>query len=323
MNNPVDGFLEPGTREVLSRQVLSGARVVGARWLTGGFSGDTVLLHTDRGQEFVLRRYPRRNTCAVEAAVLGLLADRVPVPDVVHANADGTLLGEPFLLTRFVSGIPLNETFANADEQAGAQLGQSVGQALAAVSSIRFDRPGFFSGDDLQPDARPPDHHDDLPAFIEACLARAGAGVALSGSERKALVRLAADNAPLTAAVAGVARLVHADFNAKNIMVRPDSDGWQVAAILDWEYAFSGSPLFDVGNMLRYPGELPPGFQHGFLAAYHDSGGALPQHWEEISCALDLFALSELLTRPAGHPMAAKALAVLRERIKDRPSRGS
>jgi len=85
---------------------------------------------------------------------------------------------------------------------------------------------------------------------------------------------------------------------------------------VDWEFAYSSSPLFDVGNMLRHHGEQPVGYRGGFVEGLADGGTDLPEDWPEIARALDLFALADLLTRPdttavrhsAGHrtrPLAA------------------
>ncbi|GAA2274771.1 hypothetical protein GCM10010430_70970 [Kitasatospora cystarginea] len=308
--------LGPGTLEVLSKRVLGGELVVDERRLSGGLSTDNVLLRTDRGRSFVLRRYPGRNTSAVEAALLDLLQDRAPVPEVVYADDSGDLLGEPFMLTRFASGVPLTAVFAGAAEQDGPQLAEAVGQALAAIHTVRFGQPGFFSDGALRPDAPPPEHHDDLPAFVEACLARGHADAVLSADERRALVQIAARSASLVAATAGTAQLVHSDFNAKNLLMRPGDHGtWRVSAVLDWEYAFSGSGLFDVGNILRFPQELCPGFGDHLPGAYEKAGGELPDRWREISEMLDLFALSDLLTRSPDHPLFVKAAAAVRHLV--------
>jgi hypothetical protein len=86
--------------------------------------------------------------------------------------------------------------------------------------------------------------------------------------------------------------------------------------VLDWEFAFSGSPLVDVGNMLRFREEQPDGFAAGFIAGYREAGGLLPPGWPEISEALDLCALADFLTRPPGHRYFGKAVALLRCRIE-------
>jgi aminoglycoside phosphotransferase (APT) family kinase protein len=316
MADDADTSMDPGVLDVLSRRVLGGALVVDERRLSGGFSSDNVLLRTDRGKSFVLRRYPRRNTCAVEAALMELVRERVPVPEVVYADDAGDLLGEPFILTRFASGVPLTSVLAGAAEEDGPQLAEAVAEVLVAIHSVRFGRPGFFSDGALRPDATPPEHHDDLAAFVEATVTRGNAAAVLSEVEQRALVELAARCAPLVAETADADQLVHSDFNPKNLLMRPNDHGtWRVSAVLDWEYAFSGSGLFDLGNMLRFPQDLSPGFAEHFPGAYEKADGALPGRWQEISEALDLFALSDLLTRSPDHPLFAQAAAAIRRRL--------
>ncbi len=52
--------------------------------------------------------------------------------------------------------------------------------------------------------------------------------------------------------------LVHGDFGGRNLIVRQVAGRWVAAAVLDWEFALSGSPLADVGHFLR--GVAAPGF---------------------------------------------------------------
>ncbi|MFZ3492104.1 phosphotransferase family protein [Streptomyces sp. 5.8] len=309
--------MDRGVLDVLSRRVLGGAQVVDERRLSGGFSSDNMLLRTDRGKSFVLRRYPRSNTCAVEAALMERVRERVPVPEVIYADDGGDLLGEPFILMRFASGVPLTSVFAGASEEDGPPLAEALAEVLVAIHSVRFGRPGFFSDGSLLPDATPPEHHDDLAAFVEAAVVRGNAAAVLSKAEQQALMELAASSAPLVvAATADADQLVHSDFNPKNVLMRPGDHGtWRVAAVLDWEYAFSGSGLCDIGNMLRFPHDLSPGFAGHFPSAYEMAGGTLPGRWREISEALDLFALSDLLTRAPDHPLFAQAAAAIRQRL--------
>jgi Ser/Thr protein kinase RdoA (MazF antagonist) len=125
----------------------------------------------------------------------------------------------------------------------------------------------------------------------------------LSGADKERLIGLAKGYEPLLATVAGARQLVHADFNPKNILVRESS----VAAVLDWEFAFSSTPLFDVGNMLRFAERYPPAYLDGFHTGFVAGGGVLPADWERISAGLDLFALADFLTRPPDHPYFQKA----------------
>jgi aminoglycoside phosphotransferase (APT) family kinase protein len=137
----------------------------------------------------------------------------------------------------------------------------------------------------------------------------------LSPAEQDGLRELAALAGPLAARAAPGTRLVHADYNPKNLVAVGQDGRWSVTAVLDWEFAFSGSPLTDIGNMLRPRPGIPPGYAAGFMAGYRESGGELPAGWREISEALDLYALADFLTRPPEHPYFRQAVARIRARL--------
>jgi hypothetical protein len=71
-----------------------------------------------------------------------------------------------------------------------------------------------------------------------------------------------------------------------------------VAAILDWEFAFSGNIFADVGSFLRYERPDRPRFEPAFATGLADGGVTLPADWHELARLADLGALCELLTRP-------------------------
>jgi aminoglycoside phosphotransferase (APT) family kinase protein len=314
--------LPPAITGWLGRQ-LGGQQIISAQRLAGGYSNDNCLVTTAAGDQFVLRRYLRANRCAVEAALARLLRGVVAVPEVIAADPDGEVAGEPVLLARFVAGLPLGHALAGASREDQAGLGRQVGTALAAIGTIGFSCPGEFSGPELVPDAS--GWPASLPEFVGRCLDSGPAARALLTAAERDLVRdLARSRAPLADQVAGTSQLVHADFNAKNLLVSAGPGGWTMAAVLDWEFAFSGSPLIDVGNMLRFGEQVPPAFESGFVAGFRAAGGGLPEGWREISEALDLYALAEFLTRPPEHAFAVKAVGQLRHRIGDgQPAAGT
>jgi aminoglycoside phosphotransferase (APT) family kinase protein len=304
--------LDTRTVEWLAVEALPGSRIVRAETLSGGYSNDNVLLVTDAGERYVLRRYLRRNTCAVEAELARRLSGVVPVPEVVGADAVGGRAGEPVLLSRFVPGTLLGEALITGPPEEAADLGRAAGEALAAVGSVSFAYPGFFDGSlsptPLEPTAK-------LAAFVDDKLTNGNARDVLTAAERDRLLRLAAEYEPLLASVAGARQLVHSDYNPKNILVR----GTAVVAVLDWEFAFSSTPLFDVGNMLRFGDRYPPGFTASFVAGFAGGGGELPAQWRRITEGLDLYALADLLTRPFGSRYFRKALELIRQRLVDDP----
>jgi aminoglycoside phosphotransferase (APT) family kinase protein len=83
--------------------------------------------------------------------------------------------------------------------------------------------------------------------------------------------------------------------NLKNILIRQIGSVWKVAGVLDWEFAFAGSPLVDIGNFLRFEDELPPGFSASFIKGYLSSSIDLPDNWREVARLLDLAAMVNFL----------------------------
>jgi GNAT superfamily N-acetyltransferase len=111
--------------------------------------------------------------------------------------------------------------------------------------------------------------------------------------------------------------LVHGDFDPANILVDKINGSWVVTAILDWEFAFSGSCLWDVANMLRYAHKMPPEFQNSFIEALQKNGIKLPAHWRTTTHLLNLSSLLDLLKRsdPQRHPNRCKDIRELRDYI--------
>ncbi|MFE0648737.1 phosphotransferase family protein [Streptomyces sp. NPDC059534] len=325
------GLLDPATHAWLISHALPGAQLHQVDPLPGGFTNDMAMLTVQRpdaagAERYVLRRYRPdcsrvpRNTCAVEVAVLGQAAARVvPVTTVVAADPQGRTTGRPTLLYRFVEGTPLSQVLADgpAGDEARA-LGQAVGAVLARISRVRLPRPGVFGDSSLVPAPEGAAPLGDLPGFVDRCLVTAAPGGPLSGTDSAVLRALARRGPPALAAVAGERSLVHGDFNPKNVLVRRCGGQWAVAAVLDWELAFSGSPLFDVGNMLRFAHEYPPAFASGFVDGFRGGNGRLPADWLRLSRTLDLFALADILTAPPDHAYFARARTALRRSAADR-----
>jgi aminoglycoside phosphotransferase (APT) family kinase protein len=292
----------------LTGHALPGERIAHTRPLDGGYRNDNLLVITEAGERFVLRRYRHHNACAVEAALAARVPAAVPVPEVVAADPDGVSAGEPVLLSRFAAGAMVSRVLAGAAPERARLVGRTVGRVLGSVGTVSFPGPGFFTGADLSP---VPMENGGLEAFVADCLARRHPGHRLSGSEVAGVRRLAARAAAHLEALPPECRLVHADFNPKNLLAQQGPDGWAVTAVLDWEFAFSGSPLFDVGNMLRFGDDYPAGYADGFLAGFQEAGGWLPDNWRPVSRALDLYAIAEFLTRPPNE-VSRRAVALLR-----------
>ncbi|MFI6900810.1 phosphotransferase family protein [Nonomuraea sp. NPDC050394] len=270
-----------------------GSPVTSVSTLAGGFSHETCLLELPDGQVVVRLGGPDP---AIEAAVMAVARDQVPVPEVLHVLPGAMIL-------EYVPGIPLSEAFT---EPAMKELGHQVGEVVAQIATVTFDRPGFFSDANL---SIPPESawSEQLPAMAATCMA--AAGHRLDPATREAWLSLCTAHAPALSEIDAQSHLVHADINPKNILVTRPGGTWQVAAILDWEFSYSGSPYGDAANMTRFAADYPEDFVNAFREAF---GSHHPDGWEYLGWVLDMFALSDLVTRPPGHQIADQAATRIR-----------
>lgn len=309
----VDDAWSEADLAVLSRQVLGGRPVVDVRPLTGGYRNANTRVTCGDGERYVLRRYRDGAACVVERDVLARLSGGpVPVPEVLYADPAGALFSSALLVTRFVPGVPGDRVLAGGAAEDSAALGRAMGTALAAVHAVTFPAPGFL-GPGLTVSGGSP--ATGLGEYVARELPAGNAAAAFDPAELAALTALANRQAPLVERVSAQSHLVHGDYNPKNVLAERHGDGWRLTAVLDWEFALVATPLFDVGNVLRFAPDRPPGFEEGFVTGYTEAGGVLPDGWREISRAVDLFALVQFLTHPPEHRYFQKSVRLLRSRL--------
>jgi aminoglycoside phosphotransferase (APT) family kinase protein len=106
------------------------------------------------------------------------------------------------------------------------------------------------------------------------------------------------------------ARLQHADYKSWNLLVR---DG-RIAAVLDWEFAFAGPRLNDIGIFLRYSERQPPAFEERFVRGYLAAGGQLPPDWRRLARLQDLISLCWFLEQPVEDLVKIRDVTPLIER---------
>ena len=86
-----------------------------------------------------------------------------------------------------------------------------------------------------------------------------------------------------------------------------------MSAIIDWERAHSGTPLLDLGSMLRCERDQPDWFEAEFVAGYVESGGVLPSQWKDVSRAVDLINLCCFLGSPKAGEVARRSVQAVVE----------
>ncbi|MFI6247508.1 phosphotransferase family protein [Streptomyces sp. NPDC051016] len=160
----------------------------------------------------------------------------VPVPTVLAAAEAGEVLDVPFYVMSFTEGpVVTTETPAPlATPALRRRIGEALVDTLADLHAVDWraaglgerGRPDGFNARHLRrmsrlvadPDGGPPPHFAAVQSWLAAHVpAESGAAV------------------------------VHNDYRIGNVILAPDGT---VAAVLDWELATIGDPLFDVGYFL-------------------------------------------------------------------------
>ena len=101
--------------------------------------------------------------------------------------------------------------------------------------------------------------------------------------------------------------MVHSDLNPKNVLVDPGT--LDVVGVLDWEYAHSGHPWTDIGNVVRF--ERQPAYVDAALEAWCELRGGGPADLVAGARAADLWALVDLAARAGANPVADRAARLL------------
>ena len=208
------------------------ATVEGLRRLSGGASRETwafdAAMPDGTRRALVLRRDPPgspKTGMALETSALQAAADAgVPVPRLLVASDEPTLLGAPFIVMERIEGetIPRRILRDDAFASARGRLAGQCGHILAAIHRIDASLvPGLTEADPVEQWRA---HLDELgephPAFELG-------------------LRWLDEHRPSHRPSA----LVHGDFRNGNLIVGPEG----VRSVLDWELVHAGDPMEDLG----------------------------------------------------------------------------
>ena len=225
-----------------------------ARRFSGGLANLNYLVRID-GAPAVLRRPPPgptaegANDMAREWTVLSRLNAAFPVaPKGLHFCKDPEPIGAPFQLIEYREGIAIRDTLPkDAPADAGSSLTRSLVAAMAGLHALDPTKIGL--GALGKPEGF-------LGRQVEGWLRRAAA-VYPEGLPAS----VTAIAAHLRGAVPASARtsLLHSDLKFDNMLFTPGA--LAPVAVIDWDMATRGDPLFDLAVLLSYwiePGDPAP-----------------------------------------------------------------
>jgi aminoglycoside phosphotransferase (APT) family kinase protein len=245
---------------------------------------------------FVLRVHVRdRMSGQRDLGIFQLVKERVPVPHILYTTTGSDPGAISYTVMSWVEGILFSDVLASNDESAIAECAYDIGLTLANIGSYTFPRAGFFG-----PDLTIIEEFKEgvILSYFEQFLFKGKTGQNLGATLTQRLWSFLNENAHCFDALDGARSLVHSDYKGFNILVRQVKGRWKVSGVLDWEFAFAGSPLTDIGNMLRYSHLHSPIFESEFIHGYREQGGILPPEWKKLAKLVDLLSLCEFLNAP-------------------------
>jgi Phosphotransferase enzyme family len=235
--------------------------------LAGGFASVNVRVGHDR----VLRIKRDSSTIGKEAALLSRPWRSFRTPRVLAT-------GDDFLLLEHLELEPLPSS-----------AGEAVGHALAEIHALTYAKTGSLGADLWLATPFPGDGDEGFAArgYGHAMLSEAEPYL-----DATLAVRIAAfldSDEYATRDALDVPVLCHCDFKVSNLRVTPAGE----LVVLDWEFAWAGPRLLDIGQLLRW--HPPESFVRAFADSYRAGGGVLVDGWRRIAAAIDVGNLLGLL----------------------------
>ncbi|WP_419419212.1 phosphotransferase family protein [Legionella sp. D16C41] len=279
------------TIEAMLKQFLPTKTMYSCECIVGGCANLNYKIYVDIDENpYILRLYLRDFKAAYREQQLSLLLKdkkTIPIPEVYFI---GHYQNYQFAFNQYLSGITLRDLLLSDQAFDIKQLMFDTGVLANQIHTYTFRQGGFFDNK-LQP----------LPlttTYLEYALNCLNKDyiITLLGQSNTARLTYYFQQLESFFPSLDEKQLVHGDFDPANILVNYQEGRWQISGVLDWEFAFSGSPLFDVANMLRYAHHLPSHFQDAFLKGLTLSY-TLPPHWQTTIYLLNLLSLLDCLSR--------------------------
>lgn len=239
----------------------------------------------------VIRIYMREKSALKrEVAIHRLVENTIPVPE--HYYFDDSCQWYPYAYSviEWIDGNLMREVVLSKNEQAISEVVFEAGQYIDALRKIEFDKGGFF---DEKLSVIPFTQEEKYLPYVLNLLKDNIVENSLGHSLLDSVQELVEKNAYLLPELDD-ANLTHSDYDPANIMVKQINGRWKIAAILDWEFAYSGTYLMDIGLMLRYSHQLPHYYEKKFIEGIQSNGYQLPSNWKKQAKLMDLLCLLQL-----------------------------
>lgn len=255
----------------------------------------------------VLRIYQREPEIgALESTLAAHLPAGALAPHFPHYDPE---LG--FALVEWRPGRTMESLLAAGNGAEVSSAATDIGLTLAEISTVTFPSAGFLASD-LSIREPWPSTLDGLKGYARFLLASELVRARL-GLGDVARTESAIEGAGVRLAEAiGSPCLVHGDYKAANLLIHEG----RLSAVLDWEFAHSGTWLMSVGQLFRHESTLPSGFEAAFADGVTGAGIYLPPDWRRLGQIIDLLSLLDFLSRPdSGEQLIEDVRALIRRTL--------
>jgi fructosamine-3-kinase len=269
--NPEGYWIPSGQVSVISRSEVEkciGPTSEPLQLLSGGQANTNVRIGNDQ----VLRLYRRDASIAgKELSLIQRNWNSFVVPEIIRS-------GEGYLLMKYMNHSLLEDK---------AEVGAALGEGLAEIHSNRYETSGFI-GTGLLIEEPMEDFVMDMWSYLCSFMDMPPKP-ALTRILLEDVVEFFDSKIEALQEVCGHPVLLHGDFKVSNLYWSDQGK----PLVLDWEFAYAGSALMDMGQLFRWP--VSTVFEEAFQKAYQASGGHLVDLWKYWAGVLDLINLVGML----------------------------
>jgi len=260
--------------------------------LSEGCANTNVKVEFKQRPPLIIRVYLReKESLSREIALHHLLNKKVPIAKIFYHDGSCSLVEHPYAIMEFVDGKLMRNIILSGNTNDIADCAFSAGVNLNHLRQVKFNQGGFFQN---ELEIRPFSPEEDYLPFAQSCLHKNSVQESLGTKlvdQLNRLIEASQNYLPDK----NDTNLTHADFDSANMLVKKVNGHYQVSALLDWEFAFSGSYLLDIGMFLRYSHKLPRRYEEYFLEGIKSESVSLPQDWKKSAKLMDIISLLSLL----------------------------
>jgi len=258
----------------------------------GGLANTNYRVELDDAGSLLLRMHVRSpGDGAKEWRLAERFGGRVPMPAMLHFEPHDAEAGLPCTLMEWIEGERLELRAEGLDAEGRRRLGRQIGAALARIHEEPYVATGFLDAD-LNLVTPVPMDGEGLLACLDGWVVRGRGAARLGAGLTQDLLACVREVGGMLDAPAQQPCLAHGDFGGANLLVDTKDN---LAAVLDWEFAFAGTPYFDLGNLLRAPLGGLEGFAEAVAEGYRETGATLPEDWLVLARFSDLFSWTDFL----------------------------